>query len=104
LRKNKNNNKTDAGWSAMKTINKRNQSGSSTYKSTTSPKTQKTKQERNKKKFVLQNRYKILRQDENQGKTPATNSPTLLTQHIVIGEVVPIKPPPPVLVKGEFSR
>jgi hypothetical protein len=106
ISRNKNNITSDQGWTVMNSANidtnKRNHSSSFASEPPSTPTTKQVDQKIKKKIFVTQNRYEILSQDENQNhdETPPANPTIHTTEYIDIDETAPIKPPPPVFVKG----
>lgn len=93
----------DQGWTVKNSANnKRNHSSSSASDPPSPSMIKETAQKGKKKIFVTQNRYLVLSQDENQNHdvTPPSNPTTPITEQIIIDEIAPIKPPPPVFVKG----
>ncbi|KAL4096527.1 hypothetical protein QTP88_021466 [Uroleucon formosanum] len=101
IARNKNDNTPDQGWTVKNSANNKRNHSTSSASEPPSPSTNKQIDKNPKKKiFVTQNRYLVLSQDENQNHdaTPPSNPTTPTIEQI--DEIAPIKPPPPVFVKG----
>lgn len=103
IARNKNDITADQGWTVKNSTNNKRNHSSSSASDPPSPSTNNQTDQKGKKKiFITPNRYLLLSQDENQNhdETPPSNPTIPITEQIVIDEISPIKPPPPIFVKG----